>query len=254
MVLKFITIQLDTVNGQPMEFEWNIFPEFTTLQLINKVQEFMSTMSDPSAFEGRIIFMSMLNDIIWRSEDNEQECDADANLVSFYARRFSQGRWSFLGPESEKKWYSTHEYKPQGEWDIVAEQMMMEFSESGHPVFCATSLLSREALKFKGCGKLSIHFCADGDTIETVFRTLSSVNQLSICGAVSDLCDEYSASQARTGTLVVEGQSNPLFEPASLLMTTLTPSTEVHAQEDFLLSIYGALICVMNTGSAKQER
>ena len=36
-----------------------------------------------------------------------------------YARRFSPRRWSFLGFGSEKKWYSTHEHKPQGEWDSV---------------------------------------------------------------------------------------------------------------------------------------
>ena len=67
---------------------------------------------------------------------------------------FRQERWSFLGPGLEKKWYSTHEYKPQGEWDRVAEQMMMEFSESGHPVFRATSPLSRGTLKSKGGGKI----------------------------------------------------------------------------------------------------
>ena len=27
---------LDTIDGEPMEFEWNIFPGFTTLQLCNK--------------------------------------------------------------------------------------------------------------------------------------------------------------------------------------------------------------------------
>ena len=39
---------LNTIDGEPMEFEWNTFPGFTTLQLCNKVQEFMSKMSDPS--------------------------------------------------------------------------------------------------------------------------------------------------------------------------------------------------------------
>ena len=112
--------------------------------------------------------------------------------------------------------------------------MMIKFRESGHPVFRATSPLSRGTLKSKGGGKLSIHFCADGDTIETVFRTIISVNQLSIYGAVSDLCDEYSACQARTLRPVLAGQSDPLFEPASLLMTTPTPSTEVPAQEILL--------------------
>ena len=57
---------LDTIDGERMEFEWNIFPGFSTLQLCNKVQEFMSKMSEKSErFTGRIIFMSMFNDISW---------------------------------------------------------------------------------------------------------------------------------------------------------------------------------------------
>ena len=57
---------LDTFDGEPMKFEWNIFPGFTTLQLCNKVQEFLSQMSEePEEFIGRIIFMSMFIDISW---------------------------------------------------------------------------------------------------------------------------------------------------------------------------------------------
>ena len=37
---------LDTIDGEPMESEWNIFPGFNALQLCNKVHEFMSKMSD----------------------------------------------------------------------------------------------------------------------------------------------------------------------------------------------------------------
>ena len=95
-------------------------------------------------------------------------------------------------------------------------------------------MIAGGTLKSKGGGKLPIHFCADGDTMETVFRTIISVKQLSIYGAVSDLCEEYEACHVRTGRLVLPGQSYPLFEPASLLMTTPTPSTEVTAQEDLL--------------------
>ena len=178
--------------------------------------------------------MSMFNDISWGSQDNEQECELSAKLVSIFARRFSPRRWSFLGPGSEKKWYSTHAIKPQGEWDRVAELMMIKFGESGHPVFRATSPLSRGTLKSKGGGKLSIHFCADEGTIETVFRTIVSVNQLSIYGAVSDLCEEYKACHVRTGRLVLAGQSDPLFVPTSSLMKTLAPSTDDPAQEDLL--------------------
>ena len=48
------------------------------------------------------------------------------------------------------------------------------------------------------------------------------------------MCDEYSACQARTGRPMLAGQSDPLFEPARLLMTTPTPSTDVPAQQDLL--------------------
>ena len=55
---------MDTIDGEPMEFEWNIFPGFSTLELVREVQKFMSNMGDPAHFHGRIIFMSMFNDII----------------------------------------------------------------------------------------------------------------------------------------------------------------------------------------------
>ena len=112
--------------------------------------------------------------------------------------------------------------------------MMIKSGESGHPVFRALSPFSRGTLKSKGGGKLSFHFCADGDTIETVFRTIISVNQLSIYGAVSDLCEEYSICQTSTGRLVVAEQSDPFFAPADLLIMTPTPSIEILAQENLL--------------------
>ena len=152
------------------------------MQLVREVQEFLSKLSvQPEDFTGRIIFMSMLNDISWGSEDNDKECESSAQLVSLCAKRFSPGQWSFLGPGSEKTWYSTHEYNPQGEWDRVAEQMMITFAESRHPIFRSTSPLSRGVLKSKGGGKLSIHFCADGDA--QLFLLISSVftEQSQIC-------------------------------------------------------------------------
>ena len=57
-----------------------------------------------------------------------------------------------------------------------------------------------------------MHFCADGNTIETVFRTVTSVNQLSIYGAVSDLCEECKTCHVRTGRPVVAEQSDPFLE------------------------------------------
>ena len=62
--------------------------------------------------------------------------------------------------------------------DHVAEDMMINFSESGHPVFRGTSAWERGALKNKGGGKLPLHFCGDPQTVEVVLRTIISVNQL----------------------------------------------------------------------------
>ena len=74
---------LDTIDGEPMEFEWNIFPGLTTLQLCYKVQGFLSKMSkQPEDFTRRIIFMSMHTDISCGSKDNEQECELSAQLHS----------------------------------------------------------------------------------------------------------------------------------------------------------------------------
>ena len=36
---------LDSIDGEPMEFEWNIFPGFTTMQLCTEVQELLSRLS-----------------------------------------------------------------------------------------------------------------------------------------------------------------------------------------------------------------
>ena len=122
----------------------------------------------------------------------------------------------------------------KGEWDKISELIMLKFGESTHPVFRSTSPLSRGVIKSKSGGKLSIHNCADPGTIETVFRTIISVNLLSIYGAVAEMCEECDSRHDRTGRLVVAGQSNPLFAPKSSLMTTPTPSTDDPAQEDLL--------------------
>ena len=214
---------LDTIDGGPVEFEWNIFPGFTTLQHSNKVQEFMTKMSDPDQFQGRIIFMAIFNDIIWGSEDKERECIANATLVTI--RKKIPSRTMVIPRTWIRKevvfflcWQTTRRMG-QSRW------------ESGHPVFRATSPLSRGTLKSKGGGQLSRQFCADGDTIEPVFFTQLFLLISSLSTGQSQICvmNTVLVKQERGA-----GQSDPLFEPARLLITTPTPSTEVSAQEKLL--------------------
>ena len=101
---------MDRIDDEPMELEWNIFTGFNTLQLSQEVKELLLRLNEtPENFTGRIIFMSMFNDISWRSRDNKVDCESNVNLVSLFARRFGAGQWLFLGLGSEKKWYSISE-------------------------------------------------------------------------------------------------------------------------------------------------
>ena len=203
----------DCIDGEPTEFEWNIFPGFTTLQLCGKVNDLLSDLGEtPEIFTGRILFMSMFNDISCDRKGNKEECLANARVVKVLAKRFGVGQWSFVGPGSEKKWYSA-ENSPQGAWDHIADEMLLEFAESGHPTFRATTPLSRGILKSKGHGKLPIHFTADYPTIETAFRIIISANQLSIYGAVATICEEFETHQDGSGEPdVLMGQSIVLGE------------------------------------------
>ena len=160
----------------------------------------------------------MFNDISCDTKDNEKECLANARLVSLYARRFGKGQWSFIGPGSEKKWYSMKEDSPHGIWDNLAEKMSLEFAESGCPIFRATTPLSRGQLKCKGHGKLSIHFAAVPETIETIFRIIVSANQLSLYGAVAEMCEEYESLSA--------------YEVSKKVIHLLRHSQKVHREED----------------------
>ena len=195
------------------------------MQLCGKINDLLSDLGQtPETFTGRILFMSMFNDISCDRKGNKDECLANAGVVKVLARRFGVGQWSFIVPGSEKKWYSA-ENSPQGAWDNIAEEMLLEFAESGHPTFRATTPLSRGQLKSKGHGKLSIHFAADELTIETIFRIIFSANQLSIYGAVANICEEFEAHQDRSGEPdVLMGQSIVLGEiKAEVLLQNENP-------------------------------
>ena len=183
--------ELNRIDGEPMEFEWTIFPGFTTLGILEEIQTFMTQLQcEPDQFKGRIIFMSMNNDIEWRANGNKERCEYNSHTVADYAHKFPLGHWSFLWPGSEKKWYGTYSDKPDGSWDRMGENMMMNSSESGHPMFRASSAFERGELRSIGGGKKSIHFNGCEEHIELLLRTVNSANQRSIHGAVADLCNE----------------------------------------------------------------
>ena len=110
---------LDTVDGEPMEFEWNIFPAFTTRQLVREVQELLLRLSKtPENLTRRIIFF--VDDQRHFTEiKRQQDRNASRMLNSL-----------FCGLGTEKKWYSISE---EDRWDIMAEKMMVTLAQSFEP-------------------------------------------------------------------------------------------------------------------------
>ena len=115
----------------------------------------------------------------------------------------------------------------------MAERMLVGFAESDCPIFRATSPLSRGQLKSKGHGKLSTHYAADLETVETIFRKIVSANQLSLCGAVAEICEEWRQ--------VMMGQSSSSLA-LSVIKTEVLLDCDDPVNQDLLLQQHGERI------------
>ena len=126
--------------------------------------------------------MSMFNDISCDRKGNKDECLANAGVVKVLARRFDVGQCSLIGPGSEKKWYSVEENSPQGAWDHIADEMLLEFAEK----------------------PISYFPCNDLHYPEVFSRAKDMENcQYTSLGAVANICEEFEAHQDRSGELDV---------------------------------------------------
>ena len=149
-------------------------------------------------------------------------------------KKIPAGRWSFLGLGSEKKWYSLYIDRPRGEgteslgwWWSNSEKVDTQFSEP--PVH-----FPEERSKAKAVENYQYTSVPMGIRLKLFFAQLFlSISSLSTEQSHMCVRNTVLVKQERRGP-VLAGQSDPLFEPARLLMTTPTPSTEVPAQENLL--------------------
>ena len=80
---------------------------------------------------------------LWKSDD--QNCILNAEKVKNYAKNFLPGHWTFwVQVRKGNDWYGS---SFDGQWDRTANRMVQQFKETGHPIFTATSTLSRGILK-----------------------------------------------------------------------------------------------------------
>ena len=223
---------LNTIDGEPMEFEWNIFPGFSTLQLVSKVQEFMTKMDDPSQIQ-RTNYLHV--DVQCPSyvdlKTMSGNANVDATLVSKFPKDFHQDVGHSWDLDQKKKWYSTYIDRPRGEWDRVTEFMMIKFRRKRTPSFLSNqSTVPRNAQKQKRWKIINTLLCRLKLFFAQSFLLISSVSteQPQIFAMNTVLVKQ------ERGRPVVAEESDPLFETARLLMKTPTLSTEVPAQEDLL--------------------
>ena len=88
--------------------------------------------------------------------------------------------------------------------------------------------------KNKRHGKLSIHYAADQETIETIFRIIVSANHLSLYGAVANMCEDFESLHERTVRHVVMGQSSSSIV-LSAIKAEVPLDTDDPAYKNFLL-------------------
>ena len=104
--------------------------------------------------------------------------------------------------------------------------MMLHLAESRYPVFRATSAFERGKLRSKEKGKKSIHFNGSDEAVELILRTIFSVNQLSIYGAVADSCKELSKDSEVVGKPAANEDLESMDTPTDF------PSAEPHTNAE----------------------
>ena len=210
-----------------MEFEWKIFPGFTIVTILNETQQMMGKLQcEPENFTGRIIFMSMFNDIVWDAKGKHELCVNDSKTIKEYAERFLHSHWSFLGLGSEKQCHGTYDCKPDGSWNRTVEKMLQNFERSSHPKFRCASALERGQLRSKGGEKTSIHCNGSSENIELFLQMVISVNQLSIYGALADMIEQLPVGQRAVEKPKAPGQ----LDKVEIL--TQPPLAELQANEE----------------------
>ena len=228
---------LDRIDGEPMEFEWNIFPGFTTLELCTKVQELLSRLSvTPEKFTGRITFMSMFNDISWDLKTIKKNASQVLNSFLSMQRDLEQDnghssdkdqkRSGTLlvetvhkenGTELQSKWcwHFCRKHAP----GIPIHESIIQRSAKKHRRWKIVNTLLRRPGNDWNC--FSHNFCESAQYFRSSRRNVWRMWLLPLI---------------ELGRPFVEGQSDPLFV---IVMKTHTPLTDDPAQpEEDLLQRY----------------
>ena len=94
--------ELQGLDGEPIDFEWMIFPGATALDLLREIQaDLQGKHVTPENFSDRIIFMSMFNDIVLEKKLNEDSCAIASRKIKEYASIFLMDTGHSWDPEKK---------------------------------------------------------------------------------------------------------------------------------------------------------
>ena len=203
----------DGINGEPTEFEWNIFPGFTTLQLCGKVTDLLSRLGEePETFTGRILFMSMFNDISCDGKDNEEEQWQIPKSSPYLQRSSVLDSCRFLVQIPKRS--GILQKIVHKDFGIISRTRCCWNSQKADVLFSVQRLHCPETIsKAKDTENCPYILLQIIQQLKPFFRMIVSANQLSLYGAVANMCEEFETHQDRSGEPdVLMGQSTVLSE------------------------------------------
>ena len=134
-----------------MEFEWNIFPGFNTLQLSEEVKSLLLRLGEtPENFTGIFFHVDVQRHLLWIKRQWRRMSGICSTRISVCKKIWKWTmviHWSWFWEKAVLYQLKTV-YMESG-----TKLQMLEFAESGRPIVRATTPLSRGQLKSKGHGK-----------------------------------------------------------------------------------------------------
>ena len=101
---------------------------------------------------------------------------------------------------------------------------MTNFSDSGHPILRA---FEKGELRSNAYGMKSFHSNGSDENIELLLRTVISANQLSVYGAIPDLCHEISEDFRA----LAKPEAPDHLDTMEFLTDPSIPETQTNAQQ-----------------------
>ena len=232
---SWILVTVATLNGtdgEPVEFEWNISQDTPYCNCSMRLKRRWSEDSEVESSSCRCT-----TTLIGQKMETQKTCISNSLEVRAYAHRFPQVIGHSSGQEQKKSDNGTHTYKPNGLWNQSAEMIMFNPENVDIVSFEQQVRWTEDHWKARKEGSCRFTATVTCRPRSCCFRTIISVSQLSVHGAISDWCEELdqqisdlSFSWTMKPVAKMNGQLDCRRSPEVLSILTKPFSINVSAQ------------------------